>query len=315
MHIEYAKEGLEPYEKSVFPVLIRKDDVVLDLGCGAGREARPVAGMCARVYAMDMVAGMIRSAKSFVDADNVYFLCADAMHLPLGSSTMDVVLMTKQFLNHVTVLEKRKAMLQEVYRVLKPGGRVFLTLHNNLFNMGIYHVMSGIYKLVYGRYNRTHGRSPLSSPAPALSRGNQTEHVNDRTLTGKKADINPVGGQNSARVVSNSVKRNVPGMALAALFLKIRSMVINGYRRAAKALNGRYSGKEPNDWEISQVSSALSPCKSTYHNFAIGEIEPLVTGAGFRMRYMKDTWELVHCRQVPGFLRKGAYTLAVVLEK
>ncbi len=263
----------------MFPTLIKGDDFVLDLGCGAGREAKPAAALCARVYALDLVKGMLRSAKSLMDADNVYLMCADARCLPVRSGTMDVVLMTKQFLNHITVLEKRSAMMREVYRVLKPGGRVFMTVHNNLFDMGILHVLSGIYKIIYGRF--------------IIKRAAATP-----------ANQNSEGGMMS-----------LPGMAVWVLLLKLRSIFINSYRRIASAIYRGYKGKEAGDWEISQVSNTVSPCKSPYHNFTVKEIESLVSGAGFHIQDIKDTWELSHGRQLPGFIREGAYTIAVVLKK
>ncbi|MGB9736676.1 MAG: class I SAM-dependent methyltransferase [bacterium] len=274
---EYSKIGLEAYEKNAFSFLIKKNDVVLDLGCGAGREAKPVASMCSRVYAVDLVKGMLRTAKSIVNVNNVYFICADAMYLPVRSNTVDVVIMTKQFLNHITILERRRITMKEVYRVLKPGGRVFLTIHNNLFNIGIMHILNGVYKLFYSKGSTSNINANIQE-----RKGNQT---------------------------------SLSSMFIGFFLLKFRSIFVNVYRRIASKIVKGYNGKEVGDWEISQVSNALSPYTSPYHNFTLKEITSLVLSSGFRIDDVKDTWELSHNRTLPGFLRKGAYTIAMFISK
>lgn len=273
---EYSKFGLEEYEKNAFSFIIKKKDTVLDLGCGAGREAKPVADMCSKVYAVDLVKGMLRTAKSIVNANNVYYICAEALFLPIRSNTIDVVLMTKQFLNHITVSERRKMTMKEVYRVMKPGGKVFLTIHNNLFNIGIIHLLNGIYKVVYAK--------PIT----------------------KGKDINSKKGNNIVGLV---------GMLLGFFLLKLRSIFVNAYRRLASIIITEYKGKEVGDWEISQVSNALSPYKSPYHNFTLTEITHLALNTGFFIDEIKDTWEFSHRTSLPKPLRKGAYTLALILKK
>jgi len=273
---KYSQLGLEKYEKNIFSSLIKKNDFVLDLGCGAGREAKPIANMCARVYALDIVKGMLVSAKSIVDANNIYFICADLKHLPICNSSIDVVIMTKQLLNHLTTLENRKIAMEEVYRVLKPGGRVFITIHNNLFNIGIIHILNGIYKIMH------------------------------RVHTTDQRDNKPIEQGKST---------NLLGIATGLFLLKIRSLFVNNYRRIISKISKDYKGKEIGDWEISQVSYALSPYKSPYHNFTFKEITSFVLNAGFIIQDIRDTWELSNNRSLPGFLRKGAYTLALILKK
>lgn len=273
---EYAKSGLEKYEKNIFPLLIKKDDFVLDLGCGAGREANPIARMCARVYAIDVVKQMLVSAKTIVTGKNIYFICGDIKHLPVRTSSIDVVIMTKQLLNHLVIVENRKVTMKEVYRVLKPGGRVFITVHNNLFNIGIIHILNGAYKLIH------------RSPTPG--------NVNTTPIQEQKAT-------------------SVLGTVIGFVLLKFRTILVNSYRGITSRIIKNYKGEEVGDWEISQVSHALSPYKSPYHNFTFKEITSLAVDAGFFIQEIRDTWELANNRLLPAFLRRGAYTLALILKK
>ena len=274
--LDYSKKGLEAYEKTAFIRMIKADDVVLDLGCGAGREARAVAALCSRIYALDLVHGMLRTAQGFAGENNVYFIRADATYLPVRNNTMDVVLMAKQLMNHITVAQRRSTTMNEVYRVLKPGGRVYLTVHNNLFNIGIVHLMNGVYKIMHASTDpRMQGRAQ--------------------------------GAGSGFTDLSN---------LLAGFFLlKPKSMFVNAYRRIASKVRKNYTGKEAGDWEISQVSDAFSPFKSPYHNFTVKEISSLAVHAGFRIDDIRDIWELSGKHTLPHFLRKGAFTIALILKK
>ncbi len=274
--MEYAKTGLEAYEKAVFARMIKNDDVVLDLGCGAGREAKAIAGTCSRVYALDLVQGMLRTARDIVPADNVYFMRADATYLPVRSSTMDVILMSKQFMNHITVLEQRRITMNEVYRVLKPGGRVYLTVHNNLFNIGIVHILNSLYKIL------------------------------DAKRTSRKPAQQNTGNNGST---------NLSSLLAGYFILRPRSIIVNMYRRTASKIIKGYSGNEAGDWDISQVSDAFSPYKSPYHNYTFKEIASLALNAGFRIDDIRDIWELSHHRTLPKFIRKGAFIISIVLKK
>ena len=97
---------------------------VLDVGCGIGGPARSLAATFGcKVTGIDQ-------SPSFIDAANyltlrsglsslVSFQRGDALHLPSGDSTFDVVL-----LQHVAMnIQDRAALYDEVARVLKPQGR------------------------------------------------------------------------------------------------------------------------------------------------------------------------------------------------
>ena len=273
---EYAKRGLDEYERNAFDQIIKKDDTVLDLGCGAGREAKAIAGQCSKVYALDLVPGMLRTARGFAGETNVYFMRADATSLPVRSSSVDVILMAKQFMNHITGSQQRTVTMSEAYRVLKPGGRIYLTVHNNLFNIGIVHLLNNLYKMIH------------AGPAP-------------------NKPAQPGGSGTSGADLSN--------LLAGFFFLKPRSIAVNAYRRLMSKINKGYNGKEAGDWEISHVSDALSPYTSPYHNYTVHELSALARSAGFRIDEIKDTWELARGKTLPKFLRNGAYTIAFILKK
>jgi SAM-dependent methyltransferase len=88
---------------------------LLDLGCARGREIfRERAALCAGA---DLAFPALRECADHYDLASQAFLTA----LPFGSATFDCVV-TSHVLGHVPVSEKN-AVIAEIARVLKPGGR------------------------------------------------------------------------------------------------------------------------------------------------------------------------------------------------
>src|SRR5687767_8751677 len=100
-------------------------EIVLDLGSGGGIDvllsARRV-GPSGKAYGLDMTDEMLALARDNqrkAGIDNVEFLKGEIEHIPLPAATVDVVIS-----NCVINLSTDKdRVLQEAFRVLKPGGR------------------------------------------------------------------------------------------------------------------------------------------------------------------------------------------------
>lgn len=105
---------------------VRTGDTVVDIGCGAGVDsilaARKV-GPSGRVIGVDMTAEMVKKAAENAVAAavlNVEFHQGEADRLPVANGTVDVVISNGVF---NLCIDKPK-VLTEVFRVLRPGGRV-----------------------------------------------------------------------------------------------------------------------------------------------------------------------------------------------
>jgi len=105
---------------------ISEADVVLDIGAGSGTDALIASlktGPKGKVYGLDLTAAMLDKFSANIErmgAANVEPLEGDAEEIPLGDETANAVT-SNGVLN--LVLDKAKAF-SEIYRVLKPGGRV-----------------------------------------------------------------------------------------------------------------------------------------------------------------------------------------------
>lgn len=105
---------------------LKAGETVVDLGSGAGFDcllaARQV-GAGGRVIGVDMTPQMISKARANaakVGAEHVEFRLGEIERLPVADATADVVIS-----NCVVNLSPDKAsVVREVFRVLKPGGRV-----------------------------------------------------------------------------------------------------------------------------------------------------------------------------------------------
>lgn len=91
--------------------------LVLDIG-SADRWIEPMLGPSARYLALDYPGTAVHRYDSRPDA------FADAARLPLGTSSIDAVVCLET-LEHVADFERA---LGEIARVLKPGGRAFLSM-------------------------------------------------------------------------------------------------------------------------------------------------------------------------------------------
>ena len=100
----------------------RAGDRALDLACGTGDIAFEIAGHGAQVIGLDLTARMIEVAQSKrgTDRARVLFLVGDMMTLPFPDGLFDLVTTGYGIRNVPTV----DIALCEIYRVLKPGGRL-----------------------------------------------------------------------------------------------------------------------------------------------------------------------------------------------
>lgn len=105
---------------------LRPGDHVVDLGCGSGMDcllAARCVGPSGRVVGVDMVREMLAKAREgarLAGAANVAFVAGLAEELPLADEAVDVVLTNGVF----NLCVDKPAVVSEVFRVLRPGGRV-----------------------------------------------------------------------------------------------------------------------------------------------------------------------------------------------
>jgi SAM-dependent methyltransferase len=123
----WCPEGLREADAGLLgPVQGRQ---VVEVGCGAAAASRWLAAQGADVVGLDLSAGMLRHARLAANRTGVRvpLIQADATQLPLADESFDIACTA---FGAIPFVNDSAAVMREVYRVLRPGGRwVFAVTH------------------------------------------------------------------------------------------------------------------------------------------------------------------------------------------
>ena len=134
---------------------------ILDVGCGIGTYVEKLGQFSDQVYGVDIDQQRVREGGKKLPN----LLAAAAQALPFGSGCFDVLLL-HEVLEHV---QDDRQVVQEAYRVLRPGGRMIIFAPNRLYPFETH----GIYWR--GRYR--FGNFPLVNYLPRRLRERLCPHV------------------------------------------------------------------------------------------------------------------------------------------
>lgn len=107
---------------------INKGETVVDMGCGAGADlcvAALMVGDSGKVIGIDLTPEMVERARSniaLLGLTHAKVELGDFLKLPLEESTADVVISN----GAINLSPKQACVFQEIFRVLKANGRLYL---------------------------------------------------------------------------------------------------------------------------------------------------------------------------------------------
>ena len=116
---------------------------VVEIGCGAGRLTKHLAGDFASVLGVDVSDGMLEVARTHINESNVEFRLGDGLTLAVETATVDGVFSTHVF-QHFESFALARANFGEAARVLKPGGTMMVHLPVVILPRGVPGVLAAL---------------------------------------------------------------------------------------------------------------------------------------------------------------------------
>jgi ubiquinone/menaquinone biosynthesis C-methylase UbiE len=115
----------------IYELNLRPNARILEVGCGAGLTSIALAQSRYTVDALDPTGAMLQLTRNNAVEqgvqDRIRLLCGDVHALPFEPKTFDLVIA----IGVIPWLHSERVALQEMQRVLKPGGYLLVTADNN----------------------------------------------------------------------------------------------------------------------------------------------------------------------------------------
>jgi len=123
---EFDKTRIYSWSETIkFIKSMKKNSKVLDLGCGNGRDINTLLKYKHKPIGLDSSKKLLNIAKKRYP--QVKFIHADMTKIPLKNNSLDYVLCIAAF-HHLKTKKARISCLKEIKRILKPNGKLFLTV-------------------------------------------------------------------------------------------------------------------------------------------------------------------------------------------
>ncbi len=127
------KAHLKSFQIVIRELALREDDEFVEIGCGGGILLKTALRIVKRACALDHSSDMVELSRKNNAADfqsgKADIIRGDAAALPWESDSFTTAASANMFF----FVEEPEAVIAEIYRVLKPGGRFcMITMSNNL---------------------------------------------------------------------------------------------------------------------------------------------------------------------------------------
>lgn len=131
----YSQARLRMVEKMLLENL-PKNSKILDLGCGSGRFSIGAARLGFKVFGLDICPEAIEAAIKRAQKNqlqNVKFGVCDMTQLSFPNNSFNFVFCPRFSINAVATYKNRKRAIEEMFRVVRPNGKVFVESFNKLY--------------------------------------------------------------------------------------------------------------------------------------------------------------------------------------
>ena len=163
--VSETKQFSTPFQIDEFSKYVKKDDVVLDVGCGYGRTLNELYTKGYKnLIGIDFSKGMIERAKK-INSD-IDFRIMNKSKIDLPDNSVDSVILLA-VLTCIVEDKEQEYLVSEIYRVLKKGGAIYINdflLNNDERNLNRYNEFKnkynkyGVFELPEGAVCRHHDK-------------------------------------------------------------------------------------------------------------------------------------------------------------
>jgi ubiquinone/menaquinone biosynthesis C-methylase UbiE len=155
---------------------------VLNIGCGSGSESLVIANSGARCIGVDITAEAASAAELLIRKLGArgFGIQADARFLPIRSDSVDTVY-SSGVLHHSPDIQKS---LAEVYRVLRPGGKVYVMLYAT---WSINFMQPRLFGFLKGNFSRLRQQRVMSESTEGDWRTGKRTNPHTQTFTKQEA--------------------------------------------------------------------------------------------------------------------------------
>jgi len=121
----------KPWDECIdFINKIKKDSIILDIGCGNGRHLIPCSKKIKKVIGLDISSELLKIVKEKIEKDKIYnvdLINSDAVNIPIKSDSIDSVLFIAS-LHNIKKRSNRINSLKELNRILKKNGEALISI-------------------------------------------------------------------------------------------------------------------------------------------------------------------------------------------
>ena len=113
---------LDP-EKILSFLDLQPNSIVADLGCGSGVFTIPISKKIKKIYGIDIEPKMIQVLNQKIlqkNLKNISTLLSNGIKIPIETSSLDLLITV----NTLHEFEDRNKVLKEIFRILKPTGKL-----------------------------------------------------------------------------------------------------------------------------------------------------------------------------------------------
>lgn len=129
---QYATDEKTAGDLEALERFLRPTDRILDLGCGWGRITIALARRGHNVAGVDLSENLISYAREHAAAAGlaIRFDVGSMLNIPYPGASFDKIVCLWGVFNHLLTPQDQVQALNEMYRVLRPGGLAFIEMGN-----------------------------------------------------------------------------------------------------------------------------------------------------------------------------------------